>query len=122
MAVGATAGEKFGWAVSISDQKTIVVGAPEFSTSTGKVYVFTYSGTSWTSAYSLGTGPAFNAQYGWSVAISGSGTTIAVGALGVSSNSGAVYLHTLNTGTSTWSGPITLATGASLDKFGKLHL
>jgi hypothetical protein len=126
------AGDAFGLALSLSsDGNTLAVGAPfEASNATtingnqldnsasgaGAVYIFTRSGTTWTQQTYV---KAFNAEandfFGFSVALSGDGGTLAVGAIGedgsatvvngaddnLASNSGAVYVYFL-TFPSTW--------------------
>jgi hypothetical protein len=75
----------------------------------GAVYVFTRSGASWTQqAYVKASNTGADDQFGWSVALSADGNTLAVGAVGEDSNamgvngdqtnnsasySGAVYLY-----------------------------
>jgi len=80
-------------ALAISDDGTeIVVGAYSYSTSTGEAFV--YSGTSWgtTTTLRASDGAASN-LFGTSVAISGDGTTVVVGALGYNSYVGKAYAY-----------------------------
>jgi len=127
------ADNRFGERVALSaDGSTLAVGAPvEGSAATGingnqadnsapgsgVAYVFTRSGTTWSQqAYVKASNTGTNDQFGFGVALSGDGSTLAVGALGESSaatgingnqgdnsapNSGAVYVFT-RSGT-TWS-------------------
>lgn len=85
--------DKFGNSVAI-DGNTVVVGAPNHaisSVATGAAYVFTGSGTNWTEQPMLSANNGANLDsFGATVSISGS--TIAVGATGVSSNTGAAYV------------------------------
>lgn len=85
---GLAAGANFGYAVAISGD-TIVVGAHGENSATGAIYVFKRSGTSWAEEQRL---TAVNGHagddFGISVAISGD--TVAVGAIGESSNQAAV--------------------------------
>jgi hypothetical protein len=69
-----TEGSEFGLSVAISDD-TIVVGAPNYA-STGRVYVFTRSGTDWHATAQIG-GTVAHGGFGVSVGISG--PTIVVG-------------------------------------------
>jgi len=102
-ASNSTAGANFGEALALSDDgQTLVVGAPlEDSAATiingnqtnhgaagaGAVYVFSRSADSWTQqAYVKAANAYANAYFGWSVALSADGATIAVGATGDSSN------------------------------------
>lgn len=95
----AAAGSEFGDAVAISGN-TIAVGAPhqtdsgdDSASDSGAVYVFTGSSASWTQTAKLEPSvTASNAFVGETVAIAG--TTIVVGAPGVSDFAGAVYEFT----------------------------
>lgn len=83
-------GVLFGTSVAIYGT-TMVIGAPGFSSSKGKVYIYDY-GTSWTLTKSLTiTGGGSSDQFGFSVSIYDD--TIVVGAKGVNSTSGAVYVY-----------------------------
>ena len=125
--------DKFGYATTLSsDGNTLAVGAPEESSNatgingiqsnnsssqSGAVYVFTKSGSTWSQqAYIKASNTGDSDRFGSTVAISGDGNTLAVGATWESSNatgingdqsnnssfaSGAVYVFT-RTG-STWS-------------------
>ncbi len=108
-ASNAEIGDQFGGSVSLSlDGNTFVVGAEHEDGSTvgigsgnnngrsnsGAAYVFEFSNGSWVQqAYIKASDPAANALFGDSVSISNDGATVAVGANGVSSNSGAAYLY-----------------------------
>ncbi len=108
-ASNAEAGDQFGGSVSLSlDGNTFVVGAEHEDGSTvgirsgnnngtsnsGAAYVFEFSNGSWVQqAYIKAADPAVNAIFGESVSISNDGATVAVGANGVSSNTGAAYLY-----------------------------
>ena len=125
------AGDYFGYSVALSDDgNTLSVGAygessnargidgdqtNNSSGSSGAVYLFSRNGSSW-SQQSYIKASNSGGQFGWSVALSGDGNTLAVGAnsensgaTGVDgdqanfsgSNSGAVYLFTRSV--STWS-------------------
>jgi FG-GAP repeat len=124
-------GDQFGLSVALSgDGNTLAVGAPnEDSSSTGinstpnesaanagAVYVFTKSAGTWLQqAYVKASNAGANASFGISVALSGDGNTLAVGArseasstTGINStpdqsapSAGAVYVFTRTTGT--WS-------------------
>jgi trimeric autotransporter adhesin len=124
-------GDIFGHSVSLSaDGNTLAVGAlyedggnsginpavNEVGTNTGAAYVFTRSGTTWSQqAYVKASNPTGDDQFGFSVAVSGDGNTLAVGAIfedggsaginqpvnEIGTNSGAAYVFT-RSGT-TWS-------------------
>jgi len=119
-------GDQFGMSVALSgDGSTLAVGAPfEFSAATGidgnqadnsassagAVYVFTRSGATWSQqAYVKASNTDMGDEFGLSVALSGDGSTLAVGAAfedsaatGIdgnqadnsASNAGAVYVYT----------------------------
>ncbi len=105
------ANDGFGNSVSLSgDGNTLVVGATGEdgtangvegtnhaslnSTESGAAYVFEFSNDRWAQqAFIKATDTSANAIFGQSVSISSDGGTIAVGAQGVNTNSGAVYLY-----------------------------
>ncbi|MGF1740457.1 FG-GAP repeat protein [Vibrio profundum] len=89
------AGDEFGYAVSLdSDGNTLAVGAPledsssivvngvdnDSSLNSGAVYVFTKSGTWSEEAYIKPTNTGDDDQFGYSVSLDSSGTTLAIGA------------------------------------------
>ncbi len=95
--------DNFGRHVALSgDGNTLAVGAPEecsnatgingdqsnnSQTGSGAVYVFTRSGTNWAQqAYVKASNTGFLDRFGASLALSGDGSTLAVGASGESSN------------------------------------
>jgi len=103
------AGDQFGYSVSISgDGTTAIVGAHFEDTggvNAGAAYIFTRSGTSWSEqAKILASDVEAIDLFGWSVAISGDGTTAIVGARAEDTGgaqAGATYIFT-RSGTS-WS-------------------
>jgi hypothetical protein len=112
--------DNFGTSVALSnDGDTLTVGAPgedDTATDSGAAYVFVRSGTSWSQeAYLKASNPDAQDAFGHSLALSGDGSTLAVGAYREASNatviggdesnnsatdSGAVYVF-LRSGT-TW--------------------
>ena len=102
--------DSFGYSVALSsDGNTLAVGAALADTSgnsnAGSTYVFIRSGTTWTQQTRLQAGdPSINDYFGYSVALSNDGNTLAVGATADSNsagtNAGSVYTFT-RTGT-TW--------------------
>lgn len=94
--------DHFGTAVAIANAPdyTIVVGAPDFDDTIGAAYAFPYNGTNWNVGVNLSiTDPngGFSNFRGEAVAISIDGSTIFVGAPGLSvgaNNPGAVYVLT----------------------------
>jgi hypothetical protein len=127
------AGDGFGFAVALSgDGNTLAVGAhfedsaatgingdqtDNTATDSGAVYLFTRGGTTWSQqAYVKASNTGATDNFGWAVALSGDGNTLAVGARAedsaatgiggdqasnAASNSGAAYVFT-RSGT-TWS-------------------
>lgn len=144
------AGDNFGESVSLSsDGSTLAVGAPfEDSSATtingsqttrtasdaGAVYVFTRSGGAWTQqAYVKPTNAYAASYFGWSIALSDDGSTLASGAPGESNsnagvnpssnthsanNAGAAYVFTRSG--STWSQQVYLksSNATAEDNFG----
>ncbi|MFT3929430.1 MAG: histidine kinase [Spongiibacteraceae bacterium] len=144
------AGDNFGESVALSsDGNTLAVGAPfEDSSATtingsqttrtagdaGSIYVFTRSGSSWSQqAYVKPTNTYAASYFGWSVALSDDGNTLAAGAPGESnsnsgvnpganthsaSNAGAAYVFTRSG--SNWSQQVYLkaSNAAAEDNFG----
>jgi hypothetical protein len=102
IASNGAAGDAFGFcqagSVCISsDGKTVVAGAPQISGGPGKAYVFVEPATGWasTSAYTAqltASNGVTGDLFGWSVSVSSNGGTAAIGALGVNSATGAVYV------------------------------
>jgi hypothetical protein len=90
----------FGWSVSLSaDGNTALIGAynrTDGAANCGAVYIFTRSGTTWTQQAKLLASDRDTSDYfGWSVALSGDGSTAVIGASqdesGFNSN-GAAYI------------------------------
>jgi hypothetical protein len=111
-------GDQFGYSLAVSgDGNTVVVGAiGEDSASTGingnqndnsaggsgAAYVFTRSGNAWSQqAYVKSSTAARNALFGYSVALSANGDTLAVGAFDEDRGKGALYIFAR--GGATWS-------------------
>jgi len=119
----------FGSSLALSDDgTTLVVGAfkkiqhtdppskewSEAHWATGAAYVFTTSGgSSWSHVATFTADDSSGSNFGWSVAISGDGTTIVVGARAVSSYTGAAYVFTTSGGRWTnQNGGVSSSTGA----------
>ena len=111
-------GDQFGYSVAVSDDgNTVAVGAigedssakgvngnqkDEGSNGSGAVYVFTRSAGAWSQqAYVKSSTAARNALFGYSVALSANGDTLAVGAFDEDRGKGALYVFTRGGGT--WS-------------------
>lgn len=110
------ADDRFGYAVSINGDKTIV-GAFGKTSNTGSAYIFELSGSTWTETDILtASNGAANDRFGSSVSISGDRALI--GAWGADSYKGSAYVFELSG--STWTEVILLASnGASVDNFGE---
>lgn len=101
-------GDAFGLGCAIdSDGDTVAVGAPyddDNGNSSGAVYIFTRSGTTWTQQAKLtGSGTTTNSYMGYSCSLSDDGNTMATGCLfdtGNTSNSGSIRIFTRSG--STW--------------------
>ena len=103
------AGDQFGRSVSLNaDGNILAVGADAEDgsasgvggvddngrISAGATYVFEFSNGAWAQqAYIKATDPSNSANYGFSVSLSRNGNSVAVGAYGVSNQTGAVYLY-----------------------------
>ena len=111
----------FGMFVDIDSSGTRIVASSYASnhgglTASGKAYVYTRSGTSWTQeAVLLATGRAQYDYFGSDVSISADGQTIAIGAHG-SGTIGKAYVFTRSGGS--WTQSAALTTSSSTDKFG----
>lgn len=119
--------DNFGWSVALSsDGNRAVVGAPfedDSGTDNGAGYVFTRSGSVWTQQAKLQAGDrATNDRLGVSVAMSGDGNTVVLGAHleddSGTTNNGAAYVYFWNG--SAWSQQQKLLAGdkASSEQFG----
>lgn len=104
-------GDQFGYSIAVSDDgNTLAVGAigedssaqglngnqkDEGSPGSGAVYVFTRSGGAWSQqAYVKSSTAARNALFGYSVALSATGDTMAAGAFDEDRGRGALYVFT----------------------------
>ena len=92
---GASAGDKFGGSVSVSgDGSVLVVGAlgnAEAGTNAGEARVYRWTGSAWEPSGVTLFGEEANDRFGSSVAVSGDGGTMVVGARGVAAGRAAVY-------------------------------
>ncbi|MCH2137282.1 MAG: hypothetical protein MK101_12020, partial [Phycisphaerales bacterium] len=109
---GGTFSDRFGCSVAL-DGDTCMVGA--YGVNTGRAYVYTKSGDTWSQAQEL-TASGGASAFGVSIAIEGD--TCVIGAYGTNSYTGSAYVFT-NTG-GTWSqvAELTAPDGASNDGFG----
>ena len=116
-------GDMLGGSVSISGN-TIVAGAGNAEVGTngaqGAVYVFTESGSAWTSmtqtAKLTASDGAANDEFGWHVSISGN--TVVVGAAQANSGQGAAYVFTGSGSNWTQAAKLTASDGVAGDNLG----
>jgi LPXTG-motif cell wall-anchored protein len=105
---GEAAGDQSGWSVAMSgDGSRIAIGAYGNGSYTGHVRVYTLISGTWTQTGLDIDGEAAGDESGWSVAMSGDGSRIAIGADyndGTGSNAGHVRVYTLIDGTWTQTG------------------
>jgi trimeric autotransporter adhesin len=91
------ANDNLGYSVAISnDGSTIVAGARHVNSNTGAAYVFVKPGSAWANATESAdltvNGGDVADNFGWSVAISGDGSTVVAGAPDASTDAGAGYV------------------------------
>ena len=103
VALDGSPNDEFGCSVALSpDGTTAAIGAYGASSKTGAVYVMTRPGSTWSALTRLGaTIGAINNEFGYSVALSGDGNTLLVGARFASNgtvNSGAAYVFVRSMG------------------------
>ena len=114
--------DNFGFSVSVSGD-TVVVGVygdDVALTDSGSAYIFTRSGSTWTSQAKLTASDAAAGDYfGWSVSVSGDTAVIgAIGNDGVGGNSGSAYVFTRSGSTWTQQAKLTASDAAASDYFG----
>lgn len=112
---------RYGHCVAISDDgNTAVIGSPNDDMGRGATWVFARIDSVWQQVGSklIGTGATGSASQGTSVAISGDGSTIAVGGPGDQSSAGAVWMFVRYNGSFTQQG--TKLTGSGM--VGAAHL
>ena len=112
-------GDQFSAVALSGDGSTALVGAPFKNSSTGAAYVFVRSGTTWSQQAELTASDAAAGDlFGYSVGLTGDGSTALAGARGKNSGTGAAYVF-LRSGT-TWSQQqeLTASDAAAGDFFG----
>ena len=109
---GGHGGDRSGASVAMSsDGNHIVIGSPGYQSSSGRVRVYTWSGTAWVQVGSDILSEAAGDETGYSVAMSADGSRIAVGAPsndGNGTDAGHVRVHT-------WNGSAWIRTGGDID-------
>ena len=98
---GPTGGSQFGYSVSLSsDGNTALVGAYQWNAYTGKAFVYTRSGSTWTYQADLPHSLGESSYFGYCTALSADGNTALVGVYNWSSRTGKVLVYTRSG--STW--------------------
>ena len=110
-----TAADLLGFSAAVSsDGSTIVLGAPGTNGSAGTADVFTRSGSTWTQTAQLaGANTSTLDSFGLSVAVSGSGTTVAAGSPWSNGGDGSAYVFTESGGTFTQASQVLPPAGTS---------
>jgi FG-GAP repeat len=110
-----TSVDLLGWDVAASsDGSTIVLGAPVANNQAGFADVFTKSGTTWTqTAHLVGNNTAASDNFGFTVAVSGSGATVAIGSPSSNAGDGSAYVFTQAGGTFTQASQVLPPAGTS---------
>jgi FG-GAP repeat len=128
-------GDTFGYAIALSDDgATLAVGAPSEDSSAagnngnqadnsavgaGAVYVFTRAGGTWSQqAYVKSSNTRANALFGYSVALSSNGDTLAAGAFDEDGGKGAVHVFIRNTTAWTEQARLQASNAERADSFG----
>ena len=119
------ANDNLGISIAISgDGNTLVVGARFDDTSTGtnsgSAYIYKYDGTNWNETKLVASDGAADDYFGYSVDVSGDGSTVVVGAYGDDdngSNSGSAYIYKYD-GNDWNETKLVASDGASEDYFG----
>ena len=116
-------GDNFGCSVAVSgDGSTVVIGANRDDSDRGSVYVFTRAGSSWTQQAKLtASDGAVYDQFGNSIAISGDGNSVVIGAYADSDRgnfSGSVYVFVRSGSSWTQQAKVRASDGAFADFFG----
>jgi hypothetical protein len=114
---GESAGDRSGHSLSLSSDGTILaIGDTGTNNNTGRVRIYQYIGTLWTSIGEI-EGKVTGDQLGWSVSLSSDGTVLAIGAIGtINNNTGRVSIYKYN-GT-TWTSRGELFGEDNFDGFG----
>ena len=109
-----------GYSVAVSsDGSTVLVGAYGHDASAGTVYVFTHTGTKWrqTAELTPDDAAAGNA-FGYTVQVSGDGSSAVIGSPNNAGDTGAVYLFALHGGGWTQTAELTASDAAPNTQFG----
>ena len=119
-----TGAGEFGWSVALdSAGETAVIGGPSDNGSIGAAWAFKYSGTAWLQQGKklTGTGESGKAEFGWSAALSGEGTTALVGGPEDNAKTGAAWAFVESAGEWTQQGEKLTGTGESWRGPGRLQ-
>ena len=115
-------GDNFGNSVDISNDGNIIVVGHQYDdvggTNSGSAYIFTRSGSTWTQQIKLAaSNAAAGYNFGHSVAISGDGGTVIIGAPGKTSVTGSAYIFTGSGSTWTEQAEIAASDAATSQNF-----
>jgi hypothetical protein len=111
----------FGHSIALSeDGHTLAVGAPCDDGKQGAVWIFTRAGGGWAQQGSKisGAGESSEGRFGSSIALSGDGSTVLVGARGNDEDRGAVWVYGETAGTWTQRGQPLTGPGEASEGFG----
>jgi hypothetical protein len=117
-------GDTFGESLALSaNGNTLVAGAPLDNSASlndsGAAYVFVRTGSTWATQATLrAPTPAGNAYFGWASALSSDGNTLAIGAVGTATDTGAVHVFTRSGASWTARTALTASNAGSGDNFG----
>jgi hypothetical protein len=121
---GAAAEDSFGHSVALSsDGLTVAIGAPRADpgsfNAAGVVRVYSFAAGAWTKRGADIAGVAATENQGFSVALSSSGSRVALGGTGANSGTGAASVFDYNAGTSSWvQVGVSVVGDANADAFG----
>ena len=92
-------GQIFGDFLILNSAGTILaVGARNYNSGKGRVYIYNYNGTQWVTAQTLESPDNSAEQFGNEIAINTASTVMAVGAYGYSYDKGRVYIYNYTSG------------------------
>lgn len=114
----AAGGNSFGYSLALSDDgNTAVIGAVNANFGTGRAYIFTKSGSTWSETVILDSpDPSNEFSFGLSVAISADGSTAVIGTNDYTT--GRAYVFTNSLGTWSQTASLSAVDGENVEQFG----